>query len=436
MAQDCFAPGVKLQPYWWDEAPRPDLAEAKLPSRVDVAIVGAGYTGLAAGMVLARAGRSVLICDAEAAGWGASSRNQGHIGIMKRPFAEMERTLGRKLAVALMREGQDAVDYTKDFIQRENIRCYLKTNGRFIAAANKGHYEALGREVEILKREIGFEADMIPRAEQHKEIGSDLYFGGEVRHKEASLHGGLFHQGLLDRAQASGVQIAAHTPVTGIGKESGGFEITTPRGKVSARDVLVATNGYTRSTRALPWFRRRIIPIGAYGFATEPMAREQLASLIPNDRAIIDTWKLSHSLRPAPDNSRLIGGGRVSMTQTDVTVTGPRLHKFMVQVFPQLKGVRFTHTWTGFVAYTFQTAPHLGVYEGLHYCMGFCGYGVALAPYLGWKVAQKIMGGANSRSPFEELPFETRPFYDGNPWFLPATVAWYAHQDRKAVRAG
>ena len=102
----------------------------------------------------------------------------------------------------------------------------------------------------------------------------------------------------------------------------------------------------------------------------------------------------------------------------------------------QLKGVRFTHTWTGFVAYTFQTAPHLGVYEGLHYCMGFCGYGVALAPYLGWKVAQKIMGGANSRSPFEELPFETRPFYDGNPWFLPATVAWYAHQDRKAVRAG
>src|SRR5688572_22134887 len=116
MAHDCFAPGVKLQPYWWDEAPRPELPEIKLPSRIDVAIIGAGYTGLAAGMALARAGRSVLALDAEAAGWGASSRNQGHIGIMKRPFAEMERALGHKLAVALMREGQDAVDYTKDFI--------------------------------------------------------------------------------------------------------------------------------------------------------------------------------------------------------------------------------------------------------------------------------------------------------------------------------
>ncbi len=428
-----LAPGAKFEPYWWEAAPRPVLPEIPAPGAIDVAIVGSGYTGLVAALTLARAGRSVAVFDAEAAGWGASSRAQGHIGLIKRPFADLEAQWGRKRAIALLQEGQAAIAFAKGLARRENIACHLNTNGRYIAAATPGHYEALAREVDTLKREIGFNADMVPRAEQHREIGSDLYHGGEVRHDEAFLHTALFHQGLLDRARQAGAVIVPHTRVTAIGREGAAFRVATSRGECRAGDVLIATNAYTDGVA--PDLRRRVIPIGAYGSATEPLSPARLASLLPGGRAGIDTWKLSHSFRPSPDGSRLIFGGRVSMRETDPKRSAPKLYRFLMKLFPQLEGVKISHSWTGKVAYTFQTAPHLGVRDGAHYAMGFCGYGVALGPYLGFKAAGKILRRNDAHSPFEDLPFETRPFYYGNPWFLSATVAWYRFLDWRASRA-
>jgi glycine/D-amino acid oxidase-like deaminating enzyme len=427
---EILAPGAKFEPYWWDAAPRPTLPETDAPARVDVAVVGSGFTGLVAALTLARAGRSVAVFDAEAAGWGASSRAQGHIGLIKRPFGDLEAQWGRARAIALIREGQAAIAFAKDLAVSEKIDCHLSTRGRFIAAGTPGHYESLAREVEVLKREIGFNADMVTRAEQNREIGSDLYHGGEVRHDEAFLHTAMFHQGLLDRARQAGGMIVPHTRARRIERDGKRFRVSTTRGKTDAGEVLMATNAYTDG--AAPELRRRVIPIGAYGAATEPLPPGVLGALIPAGRAGVDTWKMAHSFRPAPDGSRLIFGGRVSMTETDPKRSAPKLYRFLMQLFPQLKGVKLSHAWTGKVAYTFQTAPHLGVRDGVHYAMGFCGYGVALGPYLGFKAAGKILRRNDAHSPFEDLPFETRPFYYGYPWFLAATVAWYRYLDWRA----
>ena len=424
MTHPAFAPGISFEPYWWEAAPPVELAPVELPALVDVAVVGAGYTGLSAALALARAGRRVLVLEREDAGRGSSSRNQGQIGaLFKRSYASLTAAYGPARAANVYREGQAAVEFTKDFIGREQIRCGLERSGRFVAAYRRRDYEALARELEALRRAVGYEADMVPRAEQHREVGSDVFFGGQVRHKDASLHGALYQKGLLERALAAGATIAARTEATAVARERSGFTLGTAKGAVSARHVLVATNAQTGPLT--PWLRRRVIPIGAYGIATEPLPPELIRRVVPAMRPINDTRKLIFSIRPSPDHTRLIFGGRASLAGRDLARTGARLFEVMAREFPALEGVRVTHSWMGHVAFTFQFLPHIGAVDGLHYVAGCCGSGIALMTYLGHKAALRIMGSAEGATAFDDLPFETRPLYHGAPWFLPPAYLYY-----------
>ena len=433
MSHPALDPKIKYEPYWWEAAPRPELAVPELPARVEVAIVGSGYAGLTCALRLARGGRQALVFDAEAAGWGASSRNQGQIGaVFKRSFRQLEETYGHEKTLAIYRDGQRAVGFVKDLIREEGIDCHLETNGRLVLAYAPEHYDTLGRELDILRREIGYEADMLPRAEQHKEIGTDFYYGAQVRHADASVHGALFHQGLLDRAVQAGATVAPHTPVTGIRRDGEGFEIETPRGKVAADEVVIATNGYTGSVT--PDLRRRVLPMGAYIVATEPVAEETIRSINPNRRVCSDTRKLIYGIRVAPDQPRLIFGGRPALTETDPKKTAPLLYEKMVQVFPQLDGVGISHAWTGFVAFTFRYLPSVGKRDGMHYILGCSGTGVAAHTWLGDRVAGRILGANDTETAYDDIPFDTRPFYNGNPWFLSAALWWYRYKDATAHR--
>ncbi|MEM9783782.1 MAG: FAD-binding oxidoreductase [Pseudomonadota bacterium] len=423
-----FADDFKAAPYWHDGVPPAPAVPRKLPASADVVVVGSGYTGLHAAIQTTRGGRSTVVLEAGEPGAGCSTRNGGQISTSIKPsFETLARRFGPERARRIRAEGPAALDWIEDFVAAEGIDCGFRRAGRFYAAHTPRHYEDLARKAERGMREEAIEAHAVPQADQKTELGSDFYAGGVVFPRFATLHPARYHHGLLRTALASGVQVVPRCAALSVERDGDGVTVDTVLGKVRARDVVVATNGYTG--QLVPWLRRRVIPIGSYMIATEPLPRAIMDRLFPTGRMACDTRRVVYYYGPSPDRSRVVFGGRVSSGETDVRVSGPRLHAEMTRIFPELAQARISHAWSGFVAYTFDEMAHCGVHDGIHYAMGYCGSGVSMASYLGMRTGQRVLGLAEGRTGFDDLPFDTRPLYTGRPWFLPAAVAWYRWRD-------
>jgi glycine/D-amino acid oxidase-like deaminating enzyme len=429
---ELFAPGFKAEPYWWDDAPRPPKSDIALPREVDVLVIGAGYTGLMAARETAKGGRSTLVIDAESAGWGCSSRNGGQVSTSIKPsFTALSGKHNEQVAFGIRREGLQALDYIDELIRTENLDCDWRRVGRYHAAHNPKQYEALAAFAKNQPKGLEVPMEMVPRAEQHREIPSDLYYGGAIYPLTGALHPGKYHLELLRLAKAAGVQIVDHCPATAIERDGPRFRVRTAKGEISARNVVIATNGY--SGPLSPWHRRRVIPIGSYIIATEPKPAEEMRRLIPNDRMVSDTRRVVFYYRLSPDHRSILFGGRVAYMESDPLVSAPKLHKCLAAIFPGLTRTRISHSWMGFVAYTFDTLPHLGLRDGIHYAMGYCGSGVSLATYFGMRVGQQVLGKAEGRTALDNVAFQTRPLYTGNPWFLAPSVWWYRMLDKMPI---
>jgi glycine/D-amino acid oxidase-like deaminating enzyme len=248
---------------------------------------------------------------------------------------------------------------------------------------------------------------------------------------DASLNPTRLLLSLLRLAQQSGATVIDRCPVNAIKSSGGGFEVLTPRGIVQSRQVLLATNGY--SGPLSPWHRRRVIPIGSYQIATERLGTDRIRALIPRGRNIVDSRRVVVYFRPSADGERIIFGGRASLAEKDPIACVPRLRQMMDRIFPQLKSVRVSHAWVGWVAYTFDTLPHLGRHDGVYHCMGHCGQGVPLAPYFGKRIGQQMLGLKEGQTALDGLPFPTRPYYYGKPWFLAPSVFAYRMIDALGI---
>ncbi len=430
MPAELFTEDFKPQPYWWDDAPRPTDADIALPQTADVAIIGSGFTGLNAAIETARGGRHTVVIDAETPGWGCSSRNGGQISTsIKKSYAELSAMYGEQLGFEIAREGHNALAWIADFVGRESIECNFITCGRYYGAHSRKQYDRMGRDLE---RPVpaGLETDayMVPKAEQAKEIDTAFYHGGMVQPHHCSLHPARYHLGLYRVARAAGAEIVGNCRVTGLRREAAGFELETQKGAVRARQVIVATSGYTGAIT--PWQQHRVIPIGSYMLATEELPQDLIGRLLPTRRNIVDSRKLVVYYRTSPERKRIVFGGRVAITETDAAAAAPALHGELVRIFPELATTRMSHAWMGFVGYTFDAMPHLGVYDGIHYAMGYCGSGVSLASYFGMRIGQKVIGAAEGGSPLEQMTFPSRPYYRGNPWFLAPSIRYYRWHDR------
>jgi glycine/D-amino acid oxidase-like deaminating enzyme len=423
-------PNFSQQPYWRDQLGQsPTLPEQPLQN-VDVLIVGSGYTGLNAAIETVRGGRSTLVLDAGDPGFGCSTRNGGQISTSVKPSLEkLTRKYGAEKANAIRQEGENALRWIEERILAEKIECDFKRSGRYHAAHTPHHYEELARDAEKLGREEGIDTHVVSRSEQLSELGSDSYFGGVVFARHASLDPAKYHRGLLQCATDAGVHVTGLCAVSNIKQTATGFTVATQKGKVTAKNVIVATNGYT--TGLTPWLHRRVIPIGSYMIATEPLPTALVDRLFPTDRIASDTCKVVYYYRASPDRQRILFGGRVSATEIDPAISGPRLHDSMCRIFPELRDYGVSHSWSGTVAYSFDELAHTGIHEGVHYAMGYCGSGVSMASYLGMRLGQKVLGLKEGQTAFDGLSFPTRPFYTGKPWFLPTVVAWYRWNDRR-----
>lgn len=419
-------------PYWHATMPQlRDRSGRQLPDIVDVAIVGGGYTGVAAARKLALQGAKAVLLEARTLGWGASTRNGGiiHPGFKWGPQTLAKR-YGDDLARAIYAESLEALELVSGLIRDSDVDAELRTTGWLELAWAPSHAAEFPADAASLEA-FGMRARVIDRGDLREEIGTDAYHGGLAIDPGGVLHPGKWFAGLVGMAERAGADLHERTPALSIRRQADGrFVVETTRGAILARDVLVATNGYADGSH--PSVRRRIVPIGSYIIATEPLPADLAHEISPTGRAYFDTKNFLSYWHVSADR-RLIFGGRVSFLPTTTDRTARLLHRRMLEVHPQLAGHRIDYSWGGKVAMTLDRMPHIGRLGGIMHATGYSGTGVLMSTYLGTRAAEWLGGGEPPALARLRFPLVPAP-YEGRPWFLPVVGEIFRLQDRLALR--
>jgi len=419
---------LKTVPFWTDQLPRPSFSRAtELPSQIDVAIIGGGFTGLNAARVLAMNGATVAVLERHSIGWGASSRNGGlaTTGI-KKPISSIFKEYGSELGKQFWQASLDAIDLIGEIVRDEELDCDYSRDGHIALAWKPAHFQSMQKRVEWYAKNLGYSAKAVPAADLHNEIGSDAYYGGLVEEHSGSVHPAKYVYELARATERRGAFLCEERSVTGIEPQPKGFNVHTAQGVVVAKEVVIATNGYT--DMLVPKMKPRVFPVGSYIIVTEPLSQEMQKELSPKGRMFYDSKSFLNYFRLTPDGRMLFGGRNDLSTDLDLMESARRLHKQMTSIFPILKDVPITHTWTGQLGLTFDLMPHIGRLDGVHYAFGYGGHGVSIATYLGTEIGL-LLSGKKTQSPFADIPHQTMFFYRNRPWFLPLAATYYRLKD-------
>ncbi len=415
--------------YWHDTVKMPSSeVQAPLPGRVDMAIIGGGIPGLSAARQLARRGASTAVLEAESIGWGASSRNGGMaLTGLKLDAETVEARYGIDLTRQLFADSVASLDTVETLIREEQIECGFARTGSLVLANKPAHYSALQHESNWMLSHFNHPTRLIPQSELEAEIGSRLYFGGLVDESSAGLNPAQFTAGLARATEQAGAQLCASARLLEVRQGASGFKLMTSRGSLEAGQVLVTTGGYTG--RCTPQLQRRIIPIGSYIIATEPMPEDLANQLMPHRRMVFDYKHFLNYYRLSADNRMIFGGRAAFFPETSSTIreSAKILRREMVRVFPQMKDIRVEYAWGGTLDFSFDQMPHTGQLDGIHYALGFAGHGVALGTQIGKLVADAMLDGKVAELPYSTYDFPTAPLglYHGKAWFLPLIGLWH-----------
>jgi glycine/D-amino acid oxidase-like deaminating enzyme len=416
---------METRNFWADDYPRPaDLATSDLPDRVDVAVIGGGYTGLHAALALRKAGATVAVLDQETIGWGASSRNGGMVLTgLKEEMPIVFKRYGAAMGRTFWDWTLAAIDYVEATVAVEQIDCDFVRSGHVLLAAKPSHFEHFAAQVTWSQRELGYQ-DMwvVDQRGLRDEIGAAAFFGGLVDRKSAALHPAKYVFGLAHAAARYGAHLVERAQVTGLARRSKEFTLATTRGKLAAGEVLLATNGYTSGLA--PAARRGIFPVGSYIIVTAPLPPALQAELSPRRRMFFD----SKHFRLTPDGRMLFGGRHNLSPNLDLEESARLMRARMVEVFPQLRDIPVTHTWSGKLGVTFDLMPHVGRVEGVHYAYGYAGHGVSVASYLGKEVGE-MLAGQRPSTPFADIAHARYPFAPYDKYYLPLVSLWFRTLD-------
>ena len=425
---------MKHESYWLDTAPSNSnsYVSCELNDKADVIVIGGGFTGLSSALCLAKRGAETVILEAGDVIGEASGRNGGQCNNgTAQSFSDLVKGHGIEQAKCFYQAYNQAVDTIEALIKREEIDCDFSRNGKLKLAAKPAHFEGLKQAAQLLKTEgVDPNVELLTAADLSSEISCDGFYGGLLYPDSAKLHVGKFGHGLALAAVNAGAKIHANTPATNLEKSaSGSWIVTTPRGKIEATQVLVATGG--SGPGPFGWFRRRIVPVGSFAIVTEPLPTELIEQLLPGKRNYVTTRHIGNYFRVTPDQ-RLLFGGRarfaVSNPKSDQQ-GGVILRQTLAKLMPELKDVGVDYCWGGTVDMSADRLPRAGQHNGLYYSMGYSGHGVQMAVHMG-EIMANLIEGKTTRNPWQDLNWPAVPGHFGKPWFLPVVGLYYQLLDR------
>lgn len=420
------------QPYWLASAPPFSSShDGRLPPRADAVVIGGGFTGLSAARELTAAGASTVVLEADRVVGQASGRNGGHCNTgTSQNLTYLIRQHGLEQACRYYRAYADAVDHVEAIVREEAIDCDFTRTGKLKLASKPEHYAGIAQNVEALRAHVDEDVELVPPEEIRRHIASDLFHGGMIQRRSGHMHMGKFGVGLAEAAARKGAQIHEHCPVTGLTPLGGGrFRVHTGQGEIMADRVLLATGCSTGSQ--FRWWQRRIVPIGSFVIATEPLDDALIDRVFPGRRTYVTSRVIGNYFRLTADN-RLIFGGRARFARSNPrsdAKSGAILEAGLRQMFPDLAQARIAHCWGGLVDMTADRLPRAGQHEGLHYALGYSGHGTQMSVHLGSIMAHKMLG-RQADHPWDRGNWAAVPGHQGKAWFLPLAGLYYRYKDR------
>ncbi|CAJ3840095.1 FAD-dependent oxidoreductase [Burkholderia pseudomallei] len=395
----------------------------------DICVIGAGLTGISAALNLAERGHSVAVLEASKVGWAASGRNGGQlIGGFACGIDAFEPYLNADEIRLVWDMGLETLAIAKERIAKHAIDCAFVPG--YLSAANKPRdVDALRRSRDEAARRFGYtRLRYVERDALAQYVQSNRYLGGLFDPDSGHLHPLNYTLGLARAAVASGARIHEDSAVTRIASEAGGHVVSTARGAVRARFVVLACNAFLGALA--PALSRKIMPVGTYVIATEPLGEARARALMPAQAAICDSRFALDYFRPTPD-ARLLWGGKVSYSTLEPRKLADAMRRDMLKTFPQLADVTIEHAWGGFVDITMNRAPHFGrLTPTVYFAQGFSGHGVNTTGLAGKLIAEAIDGQAARFDVFGKI--RHRDFPGGAALRMPALVlamAWYRLRD-------
>ncbi len=374
----------------------PPMPPLEGDARADVAIVGAGFTGLSAALHLAERGASVLLLEAQDAGWGASGRNGGQVNPGLKPDPDVvERDHGPDLGARMNALAGGAPDFLFELIARLGIRCEARRNGTLRVAVRRRHAAGIRATAEQLARR-GAPVRYLDGAELGMLIGSDRYCGGMLDRRGGDLNPLSFARGLARAAIAAGARLHGGTRVLDVTRSGAAWRARTVSGSVTADRLVLATNGYTDAL--WPDLERSVVPLFGAIAATAPLPEAAARRVLPSRAVVYESGAITVYYRVDAANRLLIGGRGPQREIGDARSLG-HLLRYARTLWPALGESPWTHAWGGRLAMTIDHYPH--VHEpapGVSICLGYNGRGVALGTRLGAALARRIL---EPGSPFD-----------------------------------
>lgn len=430
---------MKLESYWTDSAEAFTPSARDLPAKVDVAIVGGGFTGLSAALAFAKQGARVAVLEAgPRVAAEASGRNGGHVNNgLAMDYADVAARVGVPQARSWYHAYDASVDTVQRLVRDEAIDCDFLRHGKLKLATRPQHLDALQRSAQRLIADgVDTDVEILSAGQVRAEVQSERFHGGLLYKRSAQMHMGRFARGLAAAAERRGAEIHTGTEVRSLQRIGSGHahRLVTSRGTVEAAQVLVAT-GATRhgGYASFGWLRRRIVPIGSFIVVTEPLGAERANALLAGRRTYTTVANIHHYFRLTADH-RLVFGGRarfaVSSPQSDAT-SGEILRAGLAETFPQLGALRLDYCWGGLVDVTQDRLPHAGERDGLYYSMGYSGHGTQMSVHMGERMAA-LMTGVPDANPWAGRDWPAIPGHFGAPWFLPAVGLYFRLKDKLA----